>query len=84
MKAPYMRVVFLPEIFTKVYGNTQKDGDNLVVEFIEKDKVVLIVTVVERRLAIRVSAQIFSTKKEYLYVAKFIKNRAKLLEKQHN
>ena len=83
MKAPYMRIVFLPEIFTKVYGNTQKNGDDLVVELIELEQVVMIVTVVDGRLAVRVSAQIFSTKKEYIYVAKFIRDKAKLLEKLH-
>lgn len=82
MKAPYMRIVFLPEIFGKVYGTTQADGDRLVVEFIEKHNVVMIVTVVDGRLATRVSGQIFSTKCEYVYAANFIKRRAIELERQ--
>lgn len=82
MKAPYMRIVFLPDIFNTVYGTTQKDGDQLVIDLIERDNVVMIITVVGGRLATRVSGQIFSTKSEYVYVANFIKRRAQELEKR--
>lgn len=82
MKAPYMRIVFLPEIFSKVYGTTQQDGDRLVVEMLEQHNVVMIVTVVDGRLATRVSGQIFSTKSEYVYAANFIKRRAQELDRQ--
>jgi len=82
MKAPYMRIVFLPDIFNEVYGTTQKDGDQLVVDLIERDNVVMIITVVGGRLATRVSGQIFSTKSEYVYVANFIKTHAQELEKR--
>ena len=84
MKAPYIRLVFLPEIFNKIYGRTEEDADKLVIDLIERDNVVMIITVVDGRLATRVSGQIFSTKSEYVYVANFIKRRAKELEKRLN
>ena len=84
MKAPYMRIVFLPEIFTKVYANIEIGQVKLLYETIEFDKVVAFFVLVDNRISVRVSAQIFSTKREYCYFAKFIKNKAKALEDQYD
>ena len=76
MKAPYMRIVFLPDVFTKAYG----DVDQLMIDMLEEFKFSIFINSVQGRLIVRVSAQIFSTKAEYLYVAKMIKKRTKELE----
>ena len=83
MKAPFMRVVHLPLIFTKVYGSSHEDADRMIVDMIENHNIVMFVKAVEGRLCTRVSAQIFSTKKEYVYVAKVVKEVAKELEQQY-
>ena len=80
MKAPYMRIVFLPEIFTKVYGVDQNSADNMILDMLDQLKVAMFVNPVQGRLCTRVSAQIFSTKAEYVYAAKMIKKKAEELE----
>ena len=80
MKAPYMRVVNLPQIFTKCYGNSRDAADNFMLDMINKYKICMFVNSVDGILSARVSAQIFSTKGEYLHVAKVIKNLASEME----
>ena len=83
MKAPYMRVVYLPLIFTKVYGSTNAAGDQMIIDMIKKYNIYMFVNSVNNRLATRVSAQIFSTKREYLHAVKVVKQLAKELEMKH-
>ena len=79
MKAPYMRTVYLPDIFTEVYGNTVSAPENLIKEFLEEENLAIVFIMVQHRMATRVSAQIFSTRSEYIFVAKLIKRRAEEL-----
>ncbi|XP_065674398.1 uncharacterized protein LOC100214466 isoform X2 [Hydra vulgaris] len=82
MKAPYMRTVYLPDIFTEVYGNAPNAPANLMKEFLEEENVAVVILTVQNRMATRVSAQIFSTKREFIIVANLIKKKADELRVQ--
>ena len=80
MKAPYMRVVQLPAIFTKHYGPTTEGGDEMILDMVRDFRITMFVNPADGVLSTRVSAQIFSTKAEYVYVARIVKAYAKSLE----
>ena len=81
MKAPYMRIVYLPDVFTRVIGSTKDESIRMIIEMLKKHKVAVFINPIEGRQAVRVSAQILSTKAEYRVIAKFIKSEAMRMEK---
>lgn len=84
MKAPYMRIVFLPEVFTKHYGSKTEDADRMIIDMLNDFKLAIFVNPVQGKLATRVSAQIFSTRNQYKYAARVIKRRANELRSKYN
>ena len=82
MKAPYMRIVFLPEIFTEYYGNKGEDADRAIIDMLNEHKLSIFINPVQGKLATRVSAQIFSGKSEYRYASKSNIKKAQKLKKQ--
>ncbi|XP_065640823.1 uncharacterized protein LOC100210723 isoform X1 [Hydra vulgaris] len=76
MKAPYMRTVYLPNVFTEVYGGDSIAADALIKSLIKEERLVIFINPVQGRLSTRVSAQIFSTRAEYTYAAEVIKRKA--------
>ena len=55
----------------------------MIIDMINNHNICMFVNAVEGRLTTRVSAQIFSTKREYVYVAKTVKKLAAELEQQY-
>ena len=82
MKAPYMRIVYLPDAFTDVGGPTQQDADRMIIEMLEEFNVAIFINPVNGRQATRVSAQLFSTKREYIAVAGLVKRKAQQMLKK--
>ena len=82
MKAPYMRIVFLPEIFTEYYGSKGEDADRAIIDMLNEYKLSIFINPVQGKLATRVSAQIFSGKSEYRYASNCILEKAQKLKEQ--
>ena len=73
-----MRLVKLPAVFTERFASDPE----VMSDMFNSYKAIMMVTVVDNEMWVRVSAQICSTKQEYRYVAKAVKQRAKELEQE--
>ena len=76
MKAPYMRTVYLPDIYNKICGLDLIAAEKLMKYFLQKENIAIYINPVQGRLTTRVSAQIISRRGEYIHVAKVIKKNA--------
>jgi len=80
MKAPYMRIVFFPDVFTQYYGIEYSGCDQMILDLIEEYNLSMFCNPVQGKISTRVSAQIFSGKSEYYYAVRCIKRKAEELK----